>query len=202
MGVLHEDVIKWKHCPRYWPFVRGIHRSPVNSPHKGQWCVALVFSLICGRINGWVNNGEAGDLRRHRAHYDVTVMDRRKLRITFRIYWELFILSLYVIKIKLVTWEIKQKHVTSSWTRDRDVINCVMLSICTPNYIGWRIDLGPYHERFSIVIQIQWKINSRYHIAKQNCTCYDSTFVVTCTKFHWDHVNTISMGADGNFHRI
>ena len=60
--------------PRYWPFVRGIHRSPVNSPHKGQWRGALVFSLICVRINGWVNNGEAGDLRRYRAHYDVTVM--------------------------------------------------------------------------------------------------------------------------------
>ena len=37
----------------------------------------LVFSLICTRINGWVNNGEASDLRRHRAHYDVTVMSRR-----------------------------------------------------------------------------------------------------------------------------
>ena len=32
----HDDVMKWKHFPRYWPFVRGIHRSPVNSPHKGQ----------------------------------------------------------------------------------------------------------------------------------------------------------------------
>ena len=32
----HDDVIKWKHYTRYWPFVRGIHRSPVNSPHKGQ----------------------------------------------------------------------------------------------------------------------------------------------------------------------
>ena len=70
----HDDVIKWKHFPRYWPFVRGIHRSPVNSPHKGQWRGALMFSLICTRINGWVNNGEAGDLRRHRAHYDVTVL--------------------------------------------------------------------------------------------------------------------------------
>ena len=74
--LFHDDVIKWKHFPRYWPFVRGIHRSPVNSPHKGQWCGALIFSLICARINGWVNNGEAGDLRRHRAHYDVTVMLR------------------------------------------------------------------------------------------------------------------------------
>ena len=70
----HDDVIKCKHFPHYWPFVQGIHRSPVNSPHKGQWRGALMFSLMCTRINGWVNNGEAGDLRHHRAHYDVTSM--------------------------------------------------------------------------------------------------------------------------------
>ena len=70
----YDDVIKWKHFPRYWPFVRGIHRWPVNSLHKGQWCGALMFSLICTWINGWVNNREAGGLRRHRAHYDVRVM--------------------------------------------------------------------------------------------------------------------------------
>ena len=70
----HGDVIKWKHFPRYWPVVRGIHRSPVNSPHKGQWRGTLMFSLICVWINDWVNNREAGDLRRYRAHYDVTVM--------------------------------------------------------------------------------------------------------------------------------
>ena len=46
----------------------------VNSPHKGQWRGALMLSLIWTRINGWVNNPEAGDLRRHRAHYDVIVM--------------------------------------------------------------------------------------------------------------------------------
>ena len=54
--------------------VWGIHRSPVNSSHKGQWRGALMFSLICAWINGWVNNREAGDLRRHRAHYGVIVM--------------------------------------------------------------------------------------------------------------------------------
>ena len=70
----HDDVIKWKHFPRYWPFVRGIHRSPVNSPHKDQWRGALMFTLICARINSWVNNREAGDQRRYRAHYDVRVM--------------------------------------------------------------------------------------------------------------------------------
>ena len=69
-----DDVIKWKHFPRYWPFMRGIHRSPVNSTHKGQWRGALMFSFICVWINGWVNNREAEDLRRYRTHYDVIVM--------------------------------------------------------------------------------------------------------------------------------
>ena len=67
----HDDVIKWKHFPRYWPFVWGIHRSPVYSPHKGQWRGALMFYLICAWIYGWVNNP---NLRHHRIHYDVTVM--------------------------------------------------------------------------------------------------------------------------------
>ena len=71
---VHDDVIKWKRFPRYWPFVRGMHRSPVNFPHKGQWRGALMFPLICAWINHWVNNREAGDLNRHRAHYDVIVM--------------------------------------------------------------------------------------------------------------------------------
>ena len=55
-------------------FVRGIHRSPVNSPHKGQWRRALMFSLICTWTHNWANNGDDGDLRHHRAHYDVIVM--------------------------------------------------------------------------------------------------------------------------------
>ena len=48
--------------------------SPVNSLHKGQWCGALMFSLICVWIKGWENNCEAGDPRRYRAHYDVIAM--------------------------------------------------------------------------------------------------------------------------------
>ena len=70
----HDDVIKWKHFPRYWPFVRGIHWSPVNSLHKGQWRGAFMFSFICAWIIRWVNTREAGDLRRYRAHYDVIIM--------------------------------------------------------------------------------------------------------------------------------
>ena len=107
----HDDVIKWKHFPRYWPFVRGIHRSPVNSPHKGQWRGAFMFSLICTWTNDKVNNRDAGDLRRHRVHYDVTVMfqthpcptnaeqlskysDGIKKCSLFRLYWVTFITSL------------------------------------------------------------------------------------------------------------
>ena len=117
----HGDVNKWKHFPRYWPFVRGIHRSSVYSLHKGQRSGALMFSLMCAwkkrlskhqprdcllnrlfrrrskktsklRVTGlcegrnssvtcvnWVNNREAGDLRRHRAHYDVTVMNNHNV---------------------------------------------------------------------------------------------------------------------------
>ena len=42
---VHDDIIKWNHFPRCWPFLRGIRRPPVNSPHKGQWLRALMFSL-------------------------------------------------------------------------------------------------------------------------------------------------------------
>ena len=72
--VQHDDVIKWKYFPHYWPFMRVIHRSPVDSPHKGQWRRALMFSMICAWSNGWTNNGDTGDLRGHCAHYDITVM--------------------------------------------------------------------------------------------------------------------------------
>ena len=70
----HYDVIKWKHFPHYWSFVWGIHRLPVNSPRKGQWSGALVYSLICAWTNSSANNEDTGDLRCHCAHYDVTVM--------------------------------------------------------------------------------------------------------------------------------
>ena len=71
----HDNVIKWKHFPRNWPFVRGIHRSrwfPHTKPSDAElWCFLWSASLW---INDWVNNREAGDLRRNRCHYDVIVM--------------------------------------------------------------------------------------------------------------------------------
>ena len=73
-SVTHDYVMKWKHFPRYWSFVREIRRSPVNYPHKCQWRGVLMFSLICTWLSGWVNNKEPCDLRRHCVHYYVTVM--------------------------------------------------------------------------------------------------------------------------------
>ena len=70
----------WRH--QMETFSALLARSPVNSPHKVQWRGALMFSLICSWINGWVNNREAGDLRRHSAHYDVIVMSHSKQILT------------------------------------------------------------------------------------------------------------------------
>ena len=62
--------------PCYWPFVRGNHRSHVNSPHKGQWRGDFMFSLTYARTNGWVINRDTGDLWCHRAHHYVSVIWR------------------------------------------------------------------------------------------------------------------------------
>ena len=68
----------WRHQMEAFSALQAICAGnspvPVNSPHKGQWRGALMFSLISAWMNSWVNNGEAGDLRRNRAHYDVIVM--------------------------------------------------------------------------------------------------------------------------------
>ena len=72
--LFHDDVIKWKHFPRYRPFVKGIHRWLVDSLHKGQWRGALFFSMICDWTNGWTNNRDVGFGSCHRARYDFIVM--------------------------------------------------------------------------------------------------------------------------------
>ena len=72
------DRSRWRHQVETFSALLAIcvGNSPVyvNFPHNGQWRGALMFSLICARINSWVNNRKAGDLRRHRGHYDVIVI--------------------------------------------------------------------------------------------------------------------------------
>ena len=80
---IYQSIHIWRFSFPWWRHQMGTFsallaicagNSPVNSPHKGQWRGTLMFSLICVWINDWVNNREAGDLRRYRAHYDVTLM--------------------------------------------------------------------------------------------------------------------------------
>ena len=80
---------QWKYFPCYWPFGRGIHQSPVNSPHKGQWYGALMFSLICAWTNSWANNGDTGDFRHHHTHNDVIVMIHNDFTVISENHWQI-----------------------------------------------------------------------------------------------------------------
>ena len=64
-------------------------RESTGSPRKGQWHWALLFSLIYARTNGWANSRDAGDLRRHRAHYDVTAMTYAESKQVMSPMWSL-----------------------------------------------------------------------------------------------------------------
>ena len=74
MPWVHDDVIKWKNSPRYWPFLWGIHRSPVNYPHKGQrrelWCFfdLRLNKRLSKQSRGWCFETPS------RPRYDITVM--------------------------------------------------------------------------------------------------------------------------------
>ena len=109
----HDDVIKWKHFPRHWPFERGIHRSPVNSPHKGQWRGALIFSLIHTWTNGCINNCYVGYLRVQRAYYDVTVMANSNVNLVnfYKVAWlsslwalQIIVLTAFSVTMQLSSW--------------------------------------------------------------------------------------------------
>ena len=138
--MMHDDVIKWKHFPRYWPFVRGIHRTPVNSLHKGQLRGALTFSLICT----WINNREAGDFRRHRARYDVTVMARKK--ISLHSSKEFSMTHSAFIRLGILGWIDSTSHVILRKTFAREKYNTDNRGYC------WRSIKHVYW------MQVHWKM--------------------------------------------
>ena len=78
------DVINWKRFLWYCPFLWEIHRSAANSPHKVKWHGALMVSLIYARTDDWINNRDAGDLRRHGAYYDVTAMESSNCELVWQ----------------------------------------------------------------------------------------------------------------------
>ena len=151
----HDDVIKWKRFPRNWPFVRGIHRSPVNSPHKGLWRGALMFSLICAWIKVWINNREAGDFRRHRAHYDVTVM-------TIGFTWCALRPSRNMMT-KTSLCEVPQSHRRRLKTHEGTLGQFITVSSYT-NTMPWRIITIFTIALKSEIHQNHWDVLHGYHI--------------------------------------
>ena len=107
--IIHDDVIKWKHFPRYWSFVRGIHLSLVNFPHKGQWRGALVFSSIClnKRLSkqswGWWFETPSRPLWRHCNALEVSKLWDLGLKITFL--WYLIGTTSYQISERSSTYK-------------------------------------------------------------------------------------------------
>ena len=84
LGVYFTNIEWWRHQMEIFSALlvlcAEIQRLLVNSPHKGQWRGALVFSLISAWKNVWVNDRDAVYLRRYRAHYEVAIMFYLRLR--------------------------------------------------------------------------------------------------------------------------
>ena len=130
----HDDVIKWKHFPRYWSDVRGIHRSPVNPPHNGQWRKALMFSLICVLNNrlskkswGWWLETPSRSLWRHcNANWIQNIVLRAGIRDNLLLCFNNFISRAFhkfikcisLIKGWLVCTEVGDWDIDFLWLRD------------------------------------------------------------------------------------
>ena len=170
----HDDVIKWKHFPRYWPFVRRIHRSPVNSSHKGQWRGALMFSLICVWINNWANNGEAGDLRRYRIHYDVTVMNCNFTKVLFKSCH----CHLSAVCIIVKNWTTLQLHSNVDLMISNKTILTRILLSPKPN-ASYKIN--------NMVLKIRW-----YHMTKYKL-CRKTNIATPKSNYFWRWSGYINM---------
>ena len=71
----HDDVIKCKHFPRNWPFVRETTSQqwiPLTKARDVElWCF---LPSMPEKKNSWANYRDASVLRCHHTHYDITVM--------------------------------------------------------------------------------------------------------------------------------
>ena len=111
----------------------------VNSPHKGQWRGSLMFSLICVWINGWINNREAGDLRRYRAHFDVIVMINDN--------------SIGTCGATRFTRHVWQFRMLKISTRFKNTVKCPNFSIQIPRILFWGRYLRFTRVMYSLICQ-------------------------------------------------
>ena len=125
--------------------LRGEFTVAVNSPHKGQWCRALMFSLICTWINSWGNNHEAGDLRCHRAHYDVTVITPLEAPSVQRSHPKLNFIKEQRIDVKLITCSHDRVSCTNEISQSSPEL-CANIEILSRQYhfiqftLGWDVN--------------------------------------------------------------
>ena len=118
----------------------------VNSPHKGQWRGALMFSLICAWINGWVNNRQACDLRRHRAHYDVIVMKFCQRQCNWN--YELYAPNL-ITTIQNVTGFDILRNISRVWyNKDIPHYHTIFLKLTVPLVRHWGIWLDKSMKKY------------------------------------------------------
>ena len=120
--VVHNDVIKWKHLPRYWPFVRGIHRSPVNSPHNGLWRGAFVFYLMNRQLSEqswgrWFKTPSLSLWRRCNGWQPISPILMSQYAIAFKIcrIWNIIFQISHYISLVLYFALLRVHTKTSSW---------------------------------------------------------------------------------------
>ena len=89
-------------CLSWFIWKKVTARYLERTVHKGQWRGALMISSICARTHGGANNGEAGDLKRHRAHYGVIVMDLVSFYIPYNVLPSLYHFVPFVLQINNV----------------------------------------------------------------------------------------------------
>ena len=113
----HDDVIKWKYFLHYWPFVWGIHRSSVNSAHKGQWRRALIFYL---RLNKQFSKQSWGWwYEKPSRSFDVIVMCYKMLNLHREWLWALITMKkeLWLFDIDLICEILHFGHwLANSWS--------------------------------------------------------------------------------------
>ena len=135
----------------WWRHQMGTFSASLNSPHKGQWRGALRFSLICAWINGWVNNRETGDLRRHRAHNDVIVMNCYD--ITVCKHWHQYNKTIFVTHNS-------NNYNSTTITRilERYVSSPLAIKYCIKRNYHWRYTRNS-HMEVNIICRISWGYN-------------------------------------------
>ena len=126
IGYTYQGNLWWRHqmktfIPLYWPFVRGIHRWPLDSPQKGQWRGAFIFSLMYAWTNGLANTRDADGLRRYRARWDVTL---KPCFYTYTFDFVYLLILVWVLQTHTHTHGWKHIGICNNWRVKLDYVWC------------------------------------------------------------------------------